>query len=534
MFKGKPGVLPFPSAVKASPGEEIVFGEIHRSVRRISAALNRSQRQLNEITRILLEMETRARSTAQADHESEQAFPFGRIRAPQSSEQPPVKCLGVRVCCPSEEVRDSLSERSQGVPHPCCNLIRKSIQPVNRNDFAFGRISPLCAEVSTPLMTRDIVCFSHLRWDFVYQRPQHVLSRCHRRMKVHFWEEPILSDDVKPGLRIARRDSGILVLTPTLPRGTEPVEAIDIERELLNGYLEEHISGSAIAWYYTPMALRFSAHWLPAITVYDCMDELSAFRGAPKELLDWECELFRRADVVFTGGASLHAAKRRQHPNVHFFPSSVDKQHFSIARLAQDDPADQREIPHPRIGFFGVLDERFDTSLLRDLARLQPEWHFVLVGPVAKISQHELPSLKNIHYLGRKEYSDLPRYLAGWDVATLPFARNQSTRFISPTKTPEYLAAGRRVVSTPIEDVVRPYGELGLVEIAADVAGFRAAIARCLASNDGTWLARVDRFLAEMSWDKTVEGMLAQIERCGPHSIVPRLLTLDLEPLGSA
>ncbi len=282
------------------------------------------------------------------------------------------------------------------------------------------------------------------------------------------------------------------------------------------------------------MALRFSGHWEPEITVYDCMDELSAFLGAPRELLDWECELFRRADVVFTGGASLHAAKRRQHPNVHFFPSSVDKQHFSIARLAQDDPADQRDIPHPRIGFFGVLDERFDAPLLGDLARSQPAWHFVLVGPLAKISEDALPRGKNIHYLGRKEYVELPRYLAGWDVATLPFARNQATRFISPTKTPEYLAAGRRVVSTPIEDVMRPYGELGLVEIAADAPGFTAAIARCLSSNDETWLTRVDRFLAQMSWDKTVEGMLAQIEKCAPRSIAPRLLARDLEPQGRA
>jgi UDP-galactopyranose mutase len=180
------------------------------------------------------------------------------------------------------------------------------------------------------------------------------------------------------------------------------------------------------------------------------MDELSAFVGAPPELVDWEQTLFRRADVVFTGGASLYAAKRTRHPNVHLFPSSVDKQHFASAGRAQPDPSDQAAIPHPRIGFFVVLDERLDTALLRDVSASHPEWHFVLIGPVVKIAENELPRGHNIHYLGRKDYSDLPMYIANWDVAMLPFARNASTRFISPTKTPEYLAAGKRVVSTPI------------------------------------------------------------------------------------
>jgi UDP-galactopyranose mutase len=299
-------------------------------------------------------------------------------------------------------------------------------------------------------------------------------------MKVHFWEESIFSDVVEPGLRIAELDSGVRVLTPILLRGTEASEAISIERELLNDYVEARVSVGAIAWYYTPMALSFSGHWGADITVYDCMDELSAFLGAPRELLNLECELFRRADVVFTGGASLHAAKKRQHPNVHLFPSSVDKQHFAAARIAQNDPADQHDIPHPRIGFFGVLDERFDGILIGELARAHPEWNFVLIGPVVKISSEDLPQAANIHYLGRKQYEELPRYLAGWDLATLPFALNPATRFISPTKTPEYLAAGRRVVSTPIYDVVRPYGELGLVEIAGHALEFGDAISRCL------------------------------------------------------
>jgi hypothetical protein len=269
-------------------------------------------------------------------------------------------------------------------------------------------------------------------------------------MGVHFWEEPLFESAAEPWLRLNIDESGVRILTPILPHTMERYEVGTVQQRLLDEYVKDRIRGGVVAWYYTPMALQFSGHLETSTTVYDCMDELSAFVGAPPELVDWEQTLFRRADVVFTGGESLYAAKRTRHPNVHLFPSSVDKQHFASAGRAQPDPSDQAAIPHPRIGFFGVLDERLDTALLRDVSASHPEWHFVLIGPVVKIAENELPRGHNIHYLGRKDYSDLPMYIANWDVAMLPFARNASTRFISPTKTPEYLAAGKRVVSTPI------------------------------------------------------------------------------------
>jgi len=263
------------------------------------------------------------------------------------------------------------------------------------------------------------------------------------------------------------------------------------------------------------MALAFSDHLYPKLSIYDCMDELAAFIGAPAELLDRERQLFDRTDVVFTGGASLYAAKHKEHPNVHLFASSVDTAHFGRARTPRTDPADQQEVPYPRIGFFGVLDERLDTKLLGEVANAHPEWQFVLIGPVVKISDAQLPHSGNIHYLGKKEYRELPDYIANWDVAMLPFARNASTRFISPTKTPEYLAAGKRVVSTPIQDVVTPYGESGLVAIAQDAAEFGEAIAACLTPSQQTnWKTQVDQFLAKMSWDRTVDEMWQEIQRC--------------------
>ena len=359
-----------------------------------------------------------------------------------------------------------------------------------------------------------MLCFSHLRWNFVYQRPQHLLTRFNAQGEVHFWEEPLLQDREAPLLQRELSAEGVRVLTPLLPHGLSAEQAVAAQRALLDAYLAEARLRSFVAWYYTPMALAFSAHLTPDVTVYDCMDELSAFQGAPPALLEMEQRLFAVADVVFAGGASLYASKKKQHANVHLFASSIDRDHFATARHTKQDPADQQHIAHPRVGFFGVLDERLDRVLLQETATLRPEWQFVLVGPVVKIREDELPRAANIHYLGQKSYADLPQYLANWDVAMLPFAQNASTRFISPTKTPEYLAAGKPVVSTPIRDVVKPYGDLNLVRIVATPEQFAEALDVARAAADNLWLSAVDKFLAGTSWDKTFEGMQREIARC--------------------
>jgi glycosyltransferase involved in cell wall biosynthesis len=358
-----------------------------------------------------------------------------------------------------------------------------------------------------------VVCFCHLRWNFVYQRPQHLLTRFAQRGPVHVWEEPVFREQPTPTLDAVQQE-GVRILTPVLPQGRSEQENIAAERELLDAYLAGNRIVDFVAWYYTPMALRFSDHLSPAVVVYDCMDELSAFQGAPPALVEQEKRLFDLADVVFAGGASLYESKRTQHPNVHLFPSSIDYAHFAAARGDVDEPNDQKQIPHPRIGFYGVLDERLDRDLLREAAALRPEWHFILIGPVVKIGEDDLPRAANIHYLGQKNYKELPAYLGHWDVAMLPFARNASTRFISPTKTPEYLAGGRPVVSTPITDVVRPYGERKLVHIGETAAEFTAAVDAALKGGDAAWLSRVDAFLADNSWDKTFASMWKEIQSC--------------------
>jgi UDP-galactopyranose mutase len=373
--------------------------------------------------------------------------------------------------------------------------------------------------------TPDLICLSHLRWDFVYQRPQHLLSRCVQHRRVLFIEEPVPSPEQTAYLQLDQRECGVWVVIPHLPTNLSEAEITALQKHLLDELLNTCAISEYILWYYTPMAMAFTQHLQPIATVYDCMDELSAFKGASPVLREHESELFLQADLVFTGGQSLYEAKCHQHPQVYAFPSSIEAAHFAQARSPLPDPADQAAIAHPRIGFYGVIDERMDLELLDGVAQARPDWQLVMIGPVVKIDPATLPRHVNLHYLGGKSYQELPSYLAGWDVAMLPFARNESTRFISPTKTPEYLAAGKPVVSTSIRDVVRPYGEQGLVQIADTVTDFVAAIEVALQqAHDLDWQARVDAFLSTTSWDRTWMEMQELIEQVMAGEIDVRLV----------
>ncbi|MEP0930106.1 glycosyltransferase family 1 protein [Phormidium sp. FACHB-77] len=359
-----------------------------------------------------------------------------------------------------------------------------------------------------------MICFSHLRWDFVYQRPQHLLNRCAQARRVFIVEEPITIPEENSYLDISKRDCGVWIVVPHIAESLSDEEFTLSLQQLLNALLAEAQIQQPILWYYTPMAVPFTHHLHASAVVYDCMDELSAFKGAHPQLQAWEARLFEMADLVFTGGHSLYEAKQHQHSSVHAFPSSIDAAHFAQARQSLPEPPDQADIPHPRMGFYGVIDERLDLELLDGIAQARPDWHLVMVGPVVKIDEASLPQHPNIHYLGGKSYQELPHYLAGWDVALLLFARNESTRFISPTKTPEYLAGGKPVVSTSIKDVVRPYGDENLVHIADTVPEFVEAIAAALTQNQTSsdWLDRVDARLAQTSWDLTWQAMNDRIE----------------------
>jgi UDP-galactopyranose mutase len=370
-----------------------------------------------------------------------------------------------------------------------------------------------------------VVAFSHLRWNFVYQRPQHLLSRLAGRHPVVFIEEPELDPDGPPRWERSSPHPNLTVYRPRTPVRAPGFHAdqLPVLRPLTEELGAELGATNLLAWLYTPMALPLARVLTPNAVVYDCMDELSLFLGAPPELLAHEAALLEYADLMFTGGPSLFRAKQSRHPNVHCFPSSVDAAHFRLSSdqgLPVSEAEDQAELPHPRLGFYGVIDERLDLDLVDRMAQAHPDWQIVLVGPVVKIDSARLPRRPNIHYFGQRTYEELPRYLAGWDVCLLPFARNDATRFISPTKTLEYMAAELPIVSTPITDVAEPYGHI--VYLGSTPDEFVAACEAALASSPAERARRATqmrKILARTSWDVTVDAMDKLLERAVANSV---------------
>jgi UDP-galactopyranose mutase len=348
----------------------------------------------------------------------------------------------------------------------------------------------------------DFVVFSHLRWDFVYQRPQHLMSRAARGHRVLFVEEPVHgegfdveSSEVAPGLSVLR-----CAVPASAPRDSADAFTAGAVHHVVSEWQKEEL----VVWHYSVMAEPLSRGLPAAVTVYDCMDELNAFIDATPEIPVRERDLIDRADLVFTGGHSLWEAKRGLHPRVYAFPSSIDVAHFGRGRLPQPDPPAVAAIPHPRFVFAGVIDERMDLSLVSALADAEVG-EVVLIGPVAKINPEDVPAGPHIHKLGRREYEDLPAFFSHADVGIMPFALNEATRYISPTKTPEYLAAGLPVVSTSVADVVRAYGDLDMVTIADGPDAFIAACSA--AASRSPDLDAVDERLGQTSWDATWAAM---------------------------
>lgn len=362
-----------------------------------------------------------------------------------------------------------------------------------------------------------LIVFCHLRWDFVFQRPQHLMTRLAEHYQILFVEEPVHSEG-PAHLQKTTVAPNITVCRPHTPiqntHGFHDDQLPTMQRLLADLVPEDE---RPVVWFYTPMALPLLQGFNPSLVVYDCMDELAAFKNPPKQLLQRESALLNIADLVFTGGPSLYEAKKDRHANAHCFSSSVDAKHFRKALDASISHPEQAHIAGPRLGFYGVIDERFDTDLVRQMAAAHPEWQIVLVGPVVKIDPAELPRADNVHYMGQRNYDELPKFLAGWDVCLLPFAMNDSTKFISPTKVLEYMAAEKLSVSTPITDVKVPYGDV--VAIASTADEFIAACERMLAAGATEKAQLVDRMrdiVANTSWDKTAGRMHELISTTAP------------------
>jgi protoporphyrinogen oxidase/glycosyltransferase involved in cell wall biosynthesis len=372
------------------------------------------------------------------------------------------------------------------------------------------------APVATPpseTVMQTIIVFCHLRWNFVYQRPQQLLTQMARHYKVIYIEEPLFSEG-QSFLDFSQPGPNMTVCQPHTPSRAAGFhdDQIALLQPLLAALVRQ--DDDPVVWFYTPMALPLLAALHPCLVVYDCMDELAAFKNPPKQLLQRETALLRVADVVFTGGPSLHEAKRRRHANTHFFPSSVDAVHFEQALDRTNVHPLQAGLAGPRLGFYGVIDERFDSALLARLADAHPEWQLVMIGPVVKIDPASLPQRANIHYFGQQSYQALPQFLAGWDVCLLPFALNEATRYISPTKVLEYMAAELPIVSTAIRDVERPWGHV--VAIGHHPQEFIAACEAALAHGPqqrATLAQQMRAIVAATSWEGTADAMRAVLAR---------------------
>jgi UDP-galactopyranose mutase len=374
-----------------------------------------------------------------------------------------------------------------------------------------------------------IIVFSHLRWNFVYQRPQHLLSRLASHYQIIFMEEPVPNGDdflehlsPAPNVEVLRPH-----VTSTIPGFHD--DHLPMLQSQLADFIRARGIDDYLVWFYTPMALPLASGLKPRAIIYDCMDELSAFMQAPRQLIQRENALYQQANLVLTGGPSLYRSKRDRHANVHCFSSSVDAAHFASAS-GQDHPA-QATLAHPRLGYCGVIDERMDLNLIASMADLHPQWQIVMVGPVVKISADKLPRRSNIHWLGQQNYGDLPRFMAGWDVCLLPFALNEATRFISPTKTLEYMAAGKPSVSTRIRDVAEPYGHV--VAIADTPIQFIEACAALLAEPEAQKALRAEQMraiVAGTSWDATAKAIHALIEALpGRVAAIAQAASSDLD-----
>ncbi|MDX1992032.1 MAG: glycosyltransferase [bacterium] len=363
-------------------------------------------------------------------------------------------------------------------------------------------------------MMVDLVVISHLRWDFVWQRPQHLLSRLGKHYRIFFVEEPIATAEIDtPQLDVREEPNNVTVIRLLQPMENprwighhDPLTSALYEAAL-HDYLAMMGVDKPVLWLYTPMAWHFTSAISHRMLIYDVMDELSAFKGAPAQLRLFDELTLSKANIVFTGGVSLYKSRRTKNPYTHLFPSGVEIDHFARAanRASFEKPADIAHLEGPILGYYGVIDERMDLPLLAHMAAAHPEWQLMMIGPVVKIDHADLPQAPNIHYLGMKTYQELPCYLAHFDVALVPFAINEATHFLSPTKTLEYMAAHKPIVSTPIRDIAALYGSV--VRIAATPEDFTAQVEDALQADHNARRALEKRMLAQHTWDSIVQRM---------------------------
>ncbi len=374
-----------------------------------------------------------------------------------------------------------------------------------------------------------LLCLAHLGWDYVWQRPQHILSRLAAHYRVIYVNEPRLVNPVddeypaddQPYLQQVGQTAGLTAWQPIYPHRPEVLAQWRETYLRLVQTLLPPAGPPPILWFYTPTPYYFLEHIPAGLVVYDIMDNLAGFKGAASDLPEREAKVLAAADMVFTGGRSLYRKHQHAHPHLHLFSSGVEPEHFAQALQPHTPTAPEiaelcanGSSPQAILGYYGVIDERIDLHLLHTLAAENPHWAVVMVGPVTKIDPGQLPRLPNLHYPGMQPYERLPHFLKGFDVCLMPFALNQATHTISPTKALEYMAAHKPIVSTPIPDVVANWGEV--VHIATDPAEFTTAVSIALAEPPARRAARMrleKELLARNTWDHIAVQMHEHMQR---------------------
>lgn len=365
-----------------------------------------------------------------------------------------------------------------------------------------------------------IIVHCHLCWDWVWQRPQQFISRLSKRHRILFVEtigpDPQLAT---PFARFYTPENlpNITVLRLQFPSWRwEDGDYVDrTRREMVQEFLKGPGRGqfdNPVQWFYDPMAVpAFHGQMNEILTVYDCMDELSKFKCAPPEIRTREASLLNEAEVVFTGGRKLWESKKLSNDNCHFYGCGVEVDHFARARAAETRvPEDLANIPKPVLGYFGVVDERMDYDLVAKLADANPNWSIAIVGPVMKVDPNSLPKRPNLYWLGQRQYADLPGFCKGFNVCLMPFALNESTEFINPTKALEYMASGREIISTAVPDVISNFSQVVKVGYSHDE--FIALCRRAVEQPDTEAVERGLEMASQNTWEMIVSKLESHIE----------------------
>lgn len=355
------------------------------------------------------------------------------------------------------------------------------------------------------------------------------MSRASRCYPVWFFNPPVIG--AKQDLLKTTADVQNISIGDIFTAAKNEKEANAALSLLMDDFIKTSFIEPFALWYCGPAAIEWTRNLNALVTIYDCTEHITA---SPK-LSALEQELLRKADLVFTSGQSLYQDKFAQHPHVFSFPNSVSTEDFAAAKHKYQDPEDQKHIPHPRLGYFGRINERIDFALIKELAELRPDWQVIFVGPL-ETANEKLPRAKNLHFLGEKAYEQLPAYLAGWDVALVPFISSEYTKFLNPEKTAEYLAAGTPVVSTEIPDMLRPYACKRLVRVAGSVEEFIESCQISMDSGHPVNQQTIDDFLRHTSWDETWAKMQICIDdmvRLKTEGISLSGLDRDFRNLGS-